>query len=123
MIALEGIKILDLSRLAPGPLGSMVLADMGAEVIKVEELEERGGMARDIFVPPGVSPEEEKKSGEDDQAHQRKTSVKLIKVFEGETGEEILDHTLKTLIRLGIHISDFPEEILMELDEEIEHCC
>jgi hypothetical protein len=75
------------------------------------------------FPLPEPSPEEEKKSGEDDQAHQRKTSVELIKVFEGETGEEILDHTLKTLIRLGIHISDFPEEILMELDEEIEHCC
>ena len=61
MIALEGIRVLDLSRLAPGPLGSMYLADMGAEVIKVEELAERGGMARDIFIPPGLSPEEEEK--------------------------------------------------------------
>ena len=33
---LHGIKVLDLSRLLPGPFCSMLLADMGAEVIKVE---------------------------------------------------------------------------------------
>jgi crotonobetainyl-CoA:carnitine CoA-transferase CaiB-like acyl-CoA transferase len=33
---LQGIKILDLTRLLPGPLGAMMMADMGAEVIKIE---------------------------------------------------------------------------------------
>ncbi len=33
---LEGIKVLDFSRLAPGPYGAMILADMGADVIRVD---------------------------------------------------------------------------------------
>jgi crotonobetainyl-CoA:carnitine CoA-transferase CaiB-like acyl-CoA transferase len=36
MLPLEGIKVLDLSRLAPGPFCSMLLADMGADVLLVE---------------------------------------------------------------------------------------
>jgi len=49
---LEGMKVLDLTRLLPGPFGTMLLADMGAEVIRVED-PQGGDYAR--FTPPFTS--------------------------------------------------------------------
>src|SRR3984893_9993444 len=33
---LNGVKVLDLSQYIPGPMASLMLADMGAEVLKIE---------------------------------------------------------------------------------------
>lgn len=40
--ALSGIRILDLTHMLSGPYGSMILADLGAETIKVEPLQGEG---------------------------------------------------------------------------------
>lgn len=51
---LQGIRILDLTRLYPGPLGTMMLADMGADVIKIEDMNAPDYMR---FYPPYIESE------------------------------------------------------------------
>ena len=48
-LPLEGVRVLDLSRLLPGPYATLVLADLGADVVKVEE-PQGGDYAR--WMPP-----------------------------------------------------------------------
>jgi crotonobetainyl-CoA:carnitine CoA-transferase CaiB-like acyl-CoA transferase len=36
--ALEGLKVLDLTRYAPGPFCTMLLGDLGADIVRVEEI-------------------------------------------------------------------------------------
>lgn len=56
---LEGVKVVDLSRLAPGPYASMLLADMGADVLLVEP-------------PPGALPSDTGVRPEQDVADRRR---------------------------------------------------
>ncbi|WOH36726.1 CaiB/BaiF CoA-transferase family protein [Thalassotalea fonticola] len=52
--ALDGIKVVDLSRILAGPWASQMLADMGAQVIKVER-PEKGDDTR-FWGPPFIKP-------------------------------------------------------------------
>jgi len=49
---LSGVKSLDLSRLLPGALCSMMLADMGADVLKIEDTSQGDYMR---WMPPMVN--------------------------------------------------------------------
>lgn len=46
---LAGLRIVDFSRLLPGPFGTWRLAQLGAEVLKVEDV--RGGDPMRLFGP------------------------------------------------------------------------
>jgi crotonobetainyl-CoA:carnitine CoA-transferase CaiB-like acyl-CoA transferase len=52
---LEGLKVIDLSHIMAGPACSMLLADMGADVIKVEKIP--GGDDARRMLPPSVGEE------------------------------------------------------------------
>lgn len=53
MSALQGIKVLDLTRILAGPWSTMALADLGAEVWKIESLE--GGDDTRSWMPPATA--------------------------------------------------------------------
>jgi crotonobetainyl-CoA:carnitine CoA-transferase CaiB-like acyl-CoA transferase len=50
-LPLAGLRVLDLSRLLPGPFATLVLADLGADVVRIEPLD-GGDWLRDM-TPPG----------------------------------------------------------------------
>jgi crotonobetainyl-CoA:carnitine CoA-transferase CaiB-like acyl-CoA transferase len=53
--ALQGIRVLDMSRLLPGPFLTMILADLGADVVKIED-PQAGDYMRQVPPPmPGVA--------------------------------------------------------------------
>ncbi len=85
-LPLEGIKILDLSRLLPGPYCTMLLADMGAEVIKIEE-PERGDYHREW------QPKQGKNSGYFIGINRNKKSLTLD--LKNEKGKEIFYKLVK----------------------------
>ncbi len=52
----EGIKILDLSQVVSGPLATMLLADQGAQVTKIEPIHRSGDVTRlPSFAKGGLS--------------------------------------------------------------------
>jgi crotonobetainyl-CoA:carnitine CoA-transferase CaiB-like acyl-CoA transferase len=50
---LDGVRILAIEQYGAGPLGSMYLADLGADVIKIEDPSVGGDVSR--YIPPGTA--------------------------------------------------------------------
>jgi crotonobetainyl-CoA:carnitine CoA-transferase CaiB-like acyl-CoA transferase len=106
---LDGIRVLDLSLFLPGPTASLMMADQGAEVIKIETLDE-GEPNRHIGQRRGTPPEDV--SVYFDCTHRGKKSLTLnLKAAEGrelflrlaETADVIIEAFRPGVVaRLGV---------------------
>ena len=86
MSALDGVRVLDLSRLLPGGFCSLLLADLGAEVLKVEDTK-MGDYIR--WSPPGYDgADESAKSSLFLALNRGKRSVRVN--LKEERGQEVL---------------------------------
>ena len=92
MLALDGIKVLDLTHLPPGGLCTMILGDLGADVIKIEALPGVGGRGAGI----GLSPmgEEGRREAAFDALSRNKRSIGLN--LKSDKGRDIFYQLVQT---------------------------
>ncbi len=100
---LDGVRVLDLSRVLAGPFCSLILADLGAEVIKVEEIG-TGDQTRTI--PPFVNGE----SHYFLSINRNKSSVAID--ARTETGRELL---LKLALQCDVVLENFRPGVMDRL--------
>ena len=51
-LPLEGVRVLSLTASWSGPFGCMLLGDLGAEVLRLEQIQYAGGMTRGVQARP-----------------------------------------------------------------------
>ncbi|MBA2533650.1 MAG: CoA transferase [Rubrobacter sp.] len=117
MLPLEGVRVLDLSRVLAGPYATMVLGDLGADVIKVEH-PERGDDTRH-WGPPFVGEGEVRESAYFLAVNRNKRSVGvdlkdaqgLERVKKLATGADVVIENWKrgALEKLGLGYEAFRE--------------
>src|ERR1043166_2830993 len=105
-LPLSGIKILDLTRVLAGPLSAQMLADLGAEVIKIER--PGGGDDARAFGPPYLKDPEGKANNNNSFylcANRNKKSV-TVNIASPE-GQDIIRELAKTCdVRSEEHTSE-----------------
>lgn len=89
-MALDGIKVVDLSRMAPGPFCTMVLGDLGADVIRVEE-PGGGRMARERA--GGIDESEARRAAAFNALNRNKRSIALN--LKDESARKVLHQLVK----------------------------
>ncbi|MGK2878731.1 MAG: CaiB/BaiF CoA transferase family protein [Solirubrobacterales bacterium] len=111
-LPLKGVKVLDLSRLLPGPFCSLLLADLGAEVLKVEDTG-AGDYMR--WTTPYAGGEAAKASGthsvQFDALNRNKQSIQLD--LKSNDGKEIL---LKLVADHDVVLESFRPGVLDKLN-------
>ena len=95
MGALQGIRVLDLSRVLAGPWCGQVLADLGAEVIKIER--PKVGDDTSMWGPPWMLDQQgraTRESGYYQSANRNKSSVAIDMAT--QDGQRLLQYMVKT---------------------------
>lgn len=95
MGALQGIRVLDVSRVLAGPWCGQVLADLGAEVIKIER--PKVGDDTRMWGPPWMLDQQgraTRESGYYQSANRNKSSVAIDMAT--QDGQRLLQHMVKT---------------------------
>ncbi len=92
MLALKGIRILDLAHLPPGALCTMILADFGADVVKVGPASSES--SRGAGVMGKLTADEEKRVAAFDALNRNKRSIGLN--LKSDKGREVFIKLAKT---------------------------
>jgi len=119
--SLEGIRVLDLSRVLAGPYCSMMLGDLGAEVIKVEQPEVGDGTRQ--WGPPFKGGESayflcvnrNKKSITIDLKHPE--GIKIVKELVKESDILIENFRYGTMNKFGLNY-----EVLKKINSKLIYC-
>jgi len=118
---LKGIRVLDLTRALAGPYCTMMLGDMGAEVIKIESSD--GGDDSRAWAPPFIGQE----SAYYLSTNRNKKSITLN--LRSEEAKKILTHLIKVSdvvvenFRPGVIIKmGFPYETLKTINPRVIFC-
>ncbi len=109
-LPLEGIVIIDLSRMLPGPYASMILADMGAEVIRVEDPKYPYGS-----VPPFFQKDRYRESAFNSIIMRNKKSITL-----NLKKEEALEIFYRLVERADIILETFRPKVTKKLKVDYE---
>jgi len=121
-MALEGIRVIDLTRLAPGPYCTMFLGDLGADVIRIEP----GGGRAALMVLPQTGEEEERRRAHNPEGRNKRSIVMNLKITEArevfyklaEKADVIIEEFRPGVVkRLGV---DY--ETIREINPRIIYC-
>ena len=89
---LTGLKVIDLTHIMAGPTCTLMLADMGADVIKIEKVPDGDDTRRSI--PPKVGPPDKAEAAAFMMMNRNKRGVALNLKTEG--GREVFKHLLQS---------------------------
>jgi crotonobetainyl-CoA:carnitine CoA-transferase CaiB-like acyl-CoA transferase len=111
-LPLKGIKILDFTTLLPGPYATQLLADMGAEVIRIES-PTRPDLVK--FMPPMVGEGQRKVSAAHASLNRNKQCIALD--LKSEEAKEIIHRLIKDY---DIVIEQFRPNVMKRLSLDYE---